>query len=120
MKRQTKTAQKQGVEPRGSQRIERKYSKDKSKCRINFRLPNDFAPGVRCITVAGSFNGWDRYSHPLKKLKNGEFSVVVEVKAGVEYEFRFIIDDVRWENPWNADRYVWSDHGNCDNSVIVT
>jgi len=120
MKRRTKTTQKQDVEQNGIQRIERTYSKDKSKCRIAFRLPKDFAPAARCIAVAGSFNGWDRFSHPLKKQKSGEFSLVVEVRAGMEYEFRFIIDETRWENAWNADKYVWSDYGNCENSVIVT
>jgi hypothetical protein len=24
-----------------------------------------------------------------------------------------------WENAWNADRYVWSDHAQWDNSVII-
>lgn len=120
MKKQTKKTQQQDTKQNESQRIEREYSKDKSKCRIAFRLPEDFAPAARSIAVAGSFNDWDRSSHPLKKQKSGEFSLVVEVKAGVEYEFRFVVDETRWENAWNADKYVWSDYGNCENSVIVT
>ena len=120
MEKKTKKSQKQGMKQNGSQRIERKYSKDQSKCRITFWLPREFAPEARCIAVAGSFNGWNQYSHLLSKLENGELSLVVEVEAGREYEFRFIIDETRWENASNADRYVWSDIGNCENSVIVT
>jgi 1,4-alpha-glucan branching enzyme len=120
MEQKTRKTQKQGMKKNESQRIERKYSKDKSKCHITFWLPREFAPEARCIDVAGSFNGWDQYSHLLNKLKNGEFSLVVEVEAGKEYEFRYFIDETRWENAWNADRYVWSDYVNCDNSVIVT
>jgi hypothetical protein len=56
----------------------------------------------------------------MKKLANGDFYIELEVDAGREYEFRFLIDDGRWENAWNADKYVWSEHGNCENSVIVT
>jgi len=55
-----------------------------------------------------------------EKLDSGEFSLRVEVEAGKEHEFRFIIDETRWKNAPNADRYVWSEFGNCDNSVIVT
>jgi len=32
---------------------------------------------------------------------------------------RFLIDGVRSENAWNADKYVWSDHAQGENSVIV-
>jgi len=120
MKRQTKTTQKQDVERNGSQRIERNYSKDNKKCRIAFWLPKDFAPGAQSIAVAGSFNGWDPCSHPLKKLENGDFSLTVEVAAGKEYQFRFVVDDARWENAGNADKYVWSEYAGCENSVIVT
>jgi 1,4-alpha-glucan branching enzyme len=120
MEKKTEKTQIKGKEENRNQRIERKYSKDKSKCRITFWLPREFAPEACCIAVAGSFNGWDPYSHRLNKLESGDFSLMVEVAAGKEHEFRFIIDESRWENAWNADRYVWSDFGNCDNSVIVT
>jgi 1,4-alpha-glucan branching enzyme len=110
----------QGDEQNENQRIEREYSPDKSKCRITFWLPRDCAPEARSVAVAGSFNGWDPYSHLLNKLDSGDFSLMVEVEAGKEYEFRFLIDETRWENAWNADRYVWSGFGNCDNSVIIT
>jgi 1,4-alpha-glucan branching enzyme len=120
MEKQTKKPQKKGIKQTGIKKIERKYSKDKSKCHITFCLPREFAPEARCVAVAGSFNGWDPYSHLLNKLDSGDFSLTVEVKAGKEHEFRFIIDEIRWENAPNADRYVWSEFGNCDNSVIVT
>jgi 1,4-alpha-glucan branching enzyme len=120
MEQKTRKTQKQGMKQNESQRIERKYSKDKSTCQITFWLPREFAPEARCVAVAGSFNGWDQYCHLLNKLNDGDFSLMVEVEAGKEHEFRFIIDETRWENAPNADRYVWSDFGNCDNSVIVT
>lgn len=76
----------------------------KSRCQITFWLPRESAPEARSIAVAGGFNDWDQYSHLLKRLENGEFKLVVEVQAGREYEFRFVIDDTRWENAWNVDR----------------
>jgi 1,4-alpha-glucan branching enzyme len=100
--------------------MKRKYSKNNTQCRVTFRFPGEAAPGARSVAVAGSFNDWCVDRHPMKRLKNGDFSLEVALEAGREYEFRFIIDGIRWENAWNADKYVWSDHANCENSVVVT
>jgi 1,4-alpha-glucan branching enzyme len=102
------------------QPMKRKHSRDKTRCVATFWLPKGAAPDASMVTVAGSFNNWSVEGHPMKLLKNGDFSLEVDLEAGKEYEFRFVIDGVRWENAWNADKYVWSDIGNCENSVVVT
>jgi hypothetical protein len=55
----------------------------------------------------------------LKKLKDGTFSVTVNLESDREYQFRYLIDDSIWENDWEADKYVPSPFGNADNSVVV-
>ena len=100
--------------------IERQYSKDKSKCTINFRVSAEFAAGASSIAVVGSFNNWNEKSHLLSKDENGDFCLDVEVETGHQYEFKFIVDESQWVNALNADSYVWSEYGNCDNSVIYT
>jgi 1,4-alpha-glucan branching enzyme len=87
---------------------------------VTFWLPSEAAPDARSVAVAGSFNAWSVDRHPLKRLKTGGFSLEIELQAGKEYEFRFLIDGGRWENAWNADKYVWCDHAQCENSVITT
>jgi len=100
--------------------MSREHSSDKARCLVTFCLPREAAPDATSVAVAGSFNVWSVDRHPMKRLENGDFSLALELEAGKEYEFRFVIDGVRWENAWNADKYVWSDHGNCENSIIVT
>ncbi len=100
--------------------MSRKYSRDKTRCRVTFRLPRKAAPDASGVAVVGSFNDWCVDRHPMKRLKNGDFSLDLELQAGQEYEFRFVIDGVRWENAWYADKYVWSDYAQCENSVIIT
>jgi hypothetical protein len=56
----------------------------------------------------------------MKRLENGDFSLAIELPAGQEHRFRFVIDGVRWENAWNADKYVWCDYAQCENSVVAT
>ena len=100
--------------------LKREYSKDKSKCQVTFWLPKEAAPEARCIALAGTFNNWNEKSHIMNKRKNGDFVLKVELDADQEYTFRFLIDEVRWENAWNADKYVGSAYGGCENSVIIT
>ena len=101
-------------------RIKRKYSKDMSKCQVTFLLPRAVASEVGSVAVVGSFNNWDMHAHQMKKLRNGDYRLVVELDPDTEYEFRYLIDEKQWENCWHADKYVWSTYGNCENSVIIT
>ena len=105
---------------RVQQGLKREYSEDKSKCLVTFWLAKEAAPEARCIALAGTFNNWDEKSHLLSKLESGDFALTVELEAGKEHEFRFLIDETRWENAWNADKYVGSPYGDCENSVVIT
>ena len=86
--------------------------------RVTFRLPKEAAPEAGHVVVAGSFNDWSLDLHPLVRSANGDFQLELELESG-EHEFRFLIDGVRWENAWDADKYVWNEHAQCENSVIV-
>lgn len=100
--------------------LKRTYSRDKARCRVTFWLPRAAALDAISVALAGSFNDWSAERHPLKRLRNGDYSLSVDLPAGQEYEFRFLVDGARWENAWNADKYVWSEYARCHNSVIVT
>jgi 1,4-alpha-glucan branching enzyme len=115
-----KQAAQQTAVPHRLAPMKRTYSKDKTRCRVTFWLPQSAAPNAVSVTVAGSFNDWSSDRHPMKRLKNGDFSLAIDLPAGQEHEFRFLVDGMRWVNAWNADKYAWSDHACCDNSVIVT
>jgi 1,4-alpha-glucan branching enzyme len=99
--------------------MQREYSGDRARCRVTFWLPKDAAPAAGTVAVVGSFNDWSVGRHPMVQLANGDFHLELELESGREHEFRFLVDGVRWENAWNADKYVWSDHAQCENSVIV-
>ena len=55
----------------------------------------------------------------MKKLKNGSFTATVALETGKEYQFRYLIDGVEWENDEKSDKYEPSPYGNSDNSVVV-
>ncbi|HNQ97975.1 MAG TPA: isoamylase early set domain-containing protein, partial [Treponemataceae bacterium] len=47
------------------------------------------------------------------------FSITLVLEQGREYQFRYLMDESRWENDWAADKYSPSQYGNCDNSVVI-
>jgi hypothetical protein len=55
----------------------------------------------------------------MKHLKSGDFTVTIDLEADREYQFRYLLDEKIWENDWEADKYVRSEYGNCENSVVV-
>lgn len=100
--------------------IKKDYLTTKNKCMVTFRLPSIAAPNAKCVCIVGEFNGWNMRANPMKKQKNGDYSVTLELKPGREYQYRYLIDESKWENDWQADKYVRSPLGNCDNSVVLT
>jgi 1,4-alpha-glucan branching enzyme len=99
--------------------IQKKYVKTKKTCKVTFTMPKIAAPDSKSVCIVGDFNNWNIYANPLKKLKNGNYSITLELESGKEYQFRYLIDECKWENDWNADKYVRSHYGDSDNSVII-
>jgi len=117
-----KTAEKSGSkETRAmSAGIKKAYLKSGKVCKVTFRLPHVAATNAKSVCIVGDFNGWSIHANAMKKLRNGDYTITLELKPGREYQFRYLIDECRWENDWNADKYVKSPYGDSDNSVIVT
>lgn len=99
--------------------IKKEYSKSGNVCKVTFRLPGDAACDAMRVAVVGDFNNWDASANPMKKLKSGDYTTCIELEAGKEYQFRYLIDETRWENDREADKYVKSPYGDSDNSVVV-
>lgn len=100
--------------------LKKTFSKDKKKCTVTFTVSAEAAQGAKSINIAGDFNSWSSTDTPLKQAADGSFSVKIELDAGKEYQFRYLLDGSRWENDWKADKYIPAPYSNADNSVVVT
>ncbi len=99
--------------------IKKDYLKNKNICKVTFKLPSIAAPDAKVVTIVGEFNNWNNQAHPMKKLKNGDYTITLELEPGREYQYRYFIDNCKWENDHHADRYVKSPYGDSDNSVVI-
>jgi 1,4-alpha-glucan branching enzyme len=91
------------------------YSED--ICIVTFDLP----AGVNAQTahLVGEFNDWDRETHAMHRTSGGSFVLTIGLPAGRTYRFRYLLDDERWENDWQADAYEPNSYGSYD-SIIHT
>lgn len=91
---------------------QKKYDSAKNVYRVTFTLPAEANAQSACL--CGDFNEWDKTSHPMKKKKDGSFSLTLELEAGRHYHFRYFLDGERWENDWEADAYAPNPFGSED------
>lgn len=99
--------------------IKKRYLKTKPICKVTFRLSKKAAKGAEKVYLVGDFNEWDKKKAPMRKLKDGSFSKVLDLQPGKEYQFRYLLDNKEWENDWKADKYVKSSYPGVDNSLVT-
>lgn len=116
-----KTVEKKSLSEKATRSIgiKKRFLKTKNVCRVTFRLPRVAAPDAKSVSIVGDFNNWNTHANPMKKLKDGDYSIQLDLEPGREYQFRCLIDELKWENDRNADKYVRSVYGNRDNSVVI-
>ncbi|MCA9939217.1 MAG: hypothetical protein KC418_11265 [Anaerolineales bacterium] len=93
------------------------YTKTRNFCRVTFKLPAEVS--AETVHLVGDFNDWDTTSHPMKKLKDGSFSLTVSLPTEQSYRFRYLLDGERWDNDWAADAYVPNEFGSDDSLIKV-
>jgi 1,4-alpha-glucan branching enzyme len=99
--------------------MKKRFLKTKPVCKVTFELPQEAARGARKVALVGEFNSWDGESALMKRRKDGSFSITLDLPANREYQFKYLIDGDCWENDWQADKYLPSSIGDCENSVVV-
>ena len=99
--------------------IRKRYLKSKPICKVTFRIPAEVGKSAKTAKVVGEFNDWSLTANPMKRLKSGAFSTTIDLEIGREYQFRYVLDENKWENDIEADRLVPSSYADSENSVVV-
>ncbi len=99
--------------------IKKQYLKKDDVCKVTLTLPREQVKSAKKAMLVGDFNGWNVNSTPMQKLKNGSFKTHINLTRGAEYQFRYLLDDERWENDGEADKYVPNGYSGDDNSVLI-
>ena len=89
----------------------------KGLVKVTFELPSIVE--AQQAVVVGEFNNWDPTATPMKRKKDGSFSVALNLDTGKEYRYRYYLDEQRWENDPSPDGLVPNMFGTQD-SLIST
>jgi 1,4-alpha-glucan branching enzyme len=83
--------------------------------RVNFSL---VAPSAESVYLAGDFNAWDPWKHPMKKSENSVWQKTVMLFPG-RYEYRFLVDG-RWTNDLQNPETCPNCYGTLNNVIQVS
>lgn len=97
--------------------IVKEYGKD-NKCTVTFTFPAVAAPKAKIVAIAGEFNNWDMRKNVMKKNTNGDYTIQLKLDKGKNYQFKYVVDEQKWENDWAADGYVDALGGSTKNSLV--
>ncbi len=87
---------------------------------ITFTLPAVALEGASEAFLLGDFNNWNSDRAPkLEKQKDGSYKTVAKLEEGKTYEYRFLLNDGRWVNDYNAQSYTNKEGLQIDNCVIT-
>lgn len=98
--------------------VEKKTLAKNGVCKVTFNLPSSIAETAKKANVVGEFNNWDPVGLPMKKTKDGKFSLSLELPCNSEFEFRYLVDETNWETDWETDSVNPTPWGDEFNSVI--
>ncbi|MEZ4727965.1 MAG: isoamylase early set domain-containing protein [Caldilineaceae bacterium] len=82
--------------------------------RIVFELPSCL--WADRIFLIGDFNNWDEKSTPMRQERDGVWRAVLDLPAGKEYQFRYMIDG-QGKTDYHADGFAQGSYGT-DNSIV--
>ncbi len=99
--------------------IKKQYLKSKPVCKVSFKVSAEEANGAKKVQILGDFNNWNEKAAPMKSLKSGDFTQTINLDAGKEYQFRYLMDSKVWANEVSADGKVANDF-NEHNDVVST
>lgn len=97
--------------------LKKSYTKTGKSCRVTFKLASESE--IQNASLLGEFNSWDEAATPMKKLKDGTFSVTLSLDAGNEFRYRYLLDGQEWTNDEAPDALVTNRFGGQDCVVNV-
>jgi len=96
--------------------LKKNYTKTGKRCRVTFKYPNP--EQADSAVLAGEFNGWSCTATPMRRLKDGSFSVTLTLDTGQTYRYRYVLDGKQWVNDPGADGYEPNEYGG-ENSLVA-
>jgi hypothetical protein len=97
--------------------IYKRPSERAGKMVLRFEIPGSM--WVERVNLVGDFNDWNRESLPFVRDGGDNWAAEVELDAGEEYRFRYLVDGAYWRDDRHADKFVANARGGYDSVVVA-
>ena len=99
--------------------ITKEPGRKKGFVRVTFELPSNI--WAERVNLVGEFNDWDTTTTPMTRHRSdSNWKATLDLEAGKQYRFRYLIDGREWQNDWHADDHVENPYGSYDSVVDLT
>ena len=98
--------------------FKKQFLKSKDVCKATFTLTPNEVKNAATVQIVGDFNNWSESASSLKKFKNGNFKITINLEKGKQYQFKYLVDGNNWINDGEADSYTPNGFSG-ENSVIL-
>ncbi len=95
--------------------IKKQFLKSKPVCKVSFKVSKAEAASASEIAIVGDFNAWDPKANTMNQLKDGSFSLTIELATPGNYRFRYLADNNRWFDETEADGQETNEFGTINN-----
>lgn len=99
--------------------FKKQFLKSKPICKLSFKIAAADSNGAEKVQLLGDFNNWDETVEPMTKLKSGEFTQVLDLETGKEYQFKYLVNGEVWMNDADSDYFVANSFGG-ENGILST
>ncbi|MCP9751523.1 isoamylase early set domain-containing protein, partial [Ferruginibacter sp. HRS2-29] len=73
---------------------------------VTFLLPNYIVQHATGGLLLGDFNNWNaELGFPLELTEDGSLQTTISLQPGQTYQYRYLLNDGRWENDDRAHSY---------------
>ncbi|MDN3612345.1 isoamylase early set domain-containing protein [Vibrio ostreicida] len=96
--------------------INKRFFKTKNEVEVTFELPQDQVG--HCVAIVADFLNWQPIQME-KVTKTKSFKFKTRLPKDGQFEFRYLVDNEKWVNDPNADRYQPNGYGS-DNCLVST
>jgi 1,4-alpha-glucan branching enzyme len=96
--------------------LAKRFYKTKDEVEVTFEVDR---PGIESVDLVADVFDWEPIALKRTNRGKGPFRIKVRLPKDEAVQFRYIFDQVRWENDEAADAYWPNDRGS-DNSVVLT
>jgi hypothetical protein len=79
--------------------LKKQYFKTKPLCKVTFSVPKQLAACANTVHLVGDFNDY--------------------LRPDCEYQFRYLLDGITWENDPQAEKYTPNVYGSQNSAVAV-